>query len=84
MKKIRKSSGLHIWNDHSGVIQVEDMKENSIFIMLRLEMENSILFFIDGFRKSKYCYSEEHCPMTYHREIKKLLPTAVIFCHLET
>ena len=35
MKKIKKSSALHLWNDHSGMIQVEDMKENSIFIILR-------------------------------------------------
>lgn len=55
MKKVKKSSGLHLWNDHSGMVQVEDMKENSLFIIL----------------------SEEHCPMTYHREIKRLLPTEV-------
>ena len=35
MKKLKKSSGLHLWNDHSGMVQVEDMKDNSIFIILR-------------------------------------------------
>ena len=38
MKKLKKSSALHLWNDHSGMVQVEDMKDNSIFIILRFFM----------------------------------------------
>ena len=72
MKKLKKSSALHLWNDHSGMIQVEDMKENSIFILLRYTQTDT-----PGTDNPLYCCSEEHCPMTYHREIKKLLPTAV-------
>ena len=44
MKKLKKSSGLHLWNDHSGMIQVEDMKENSIFILLRYTQTDTPVF----------------------------------------
>ena len=54
-KKLRGSLGLHLWTDHSSIIQVGDMQETCPLIDL----------------------AEDHCPLTFIREIKSSLPTQV-------
>ena len=54
-KKLRGSHGLHLWTDHSSIIQIGDMQEACPLISL----------------------AEDHCPLTYIREIRSSLPTQV-------
>ena len=54
-KKLRGSLGLHLWTDHSSIIQVGDMQMTCPLIGL----------------------AEDHCPLTFIREIKSSLPTQV-------
>ena len=54
-KKLRGSHGLHLWTDHSSIVQVGDMQEACPLISL----------------------AEDHCPLTFIREIRSSMPTKV-------
>ena len=59
LKKLKKSYSLHLWNDHSSLLDIMDIQQKVSDMCPIISL------------------AEDHCPMIYHREIKKELPTQV-------